>query len=60
MIGKDFKLNSFGIGDCDKELVSGLAKRGHGKDYFVDFNKLKELKGQVVDALEQSLEPFMA
>ena len=56
---KDFKLHAFGIGNADKTLVSGLAERGKGKEYYVSFNELDKVKGQVVDALEQSLEPVL-
>lgn len=59
MSGKDFKLNTFGIGDCDRDLVEGLATRGKGKSYYVEFSKLDNLKSQVVDALEISQEPIL-
>ena len=53
-------MNSFGIGDCDQELITKTAKEGLGNSYYVPFNKLDDLKGQVVDAIEKSLEPIMA
>lgn len=59
MSKKDFKLYSFGIGDCDKELIEKTGEYGQGKSYYVPFDKLDQLKGQVVDAIERSLEPIL-
>lgn len=59
MSKQDFKLYSFGIGNCDKELISKTAEYGLGESYYVPFDKLDDLKGQVVDALEKSLEPIL-
>ena len=42
---QDFRIFAFGIGDCDKHLVEQAAELGNGSAFFVEFDKLDDLKG---------------